>query len=176
MPTVLMESGFRFFFYSSEGDEPAHIHVTKGDAEGKIWLEPHFQQAYMDSRLQKEKKWLPWRRKTKCILKRDGMSTSTNNYDSLEQLIYQENIRIQSLDVHSEPNMLLILLNTGSVLKEPLSRYSSLSTASVEQLSAYELIGGGVGVHWPDLDEDLSLKGFLKNSLKDAVVNRTNAG
>ncbi|MEX2591880.1 MAG: DUF4160 domain-containing protein [Anditalea sp.] len=47
MPTVLIESGFRFFFYSSEGNEPVHIHVTKGDAEGKIWLEPHFQPAYM---------------------------------------------------------------------------------------------------------------------------------
>lgn len=103
------------------------------------------------------------------------MSTSTNNYDSLEQLIYQENIRIQSVDMHPELDILLILLNTGSVLKEPLSRYSSLSTATVEQLSNYELIGGGVGIHWPDLDEDLSLKGFLRNSLKDIVANRANA-
>ncbi|MEX2591881.1 MAG: DUF2442 domain-containing protein [Anditalea sp.] len=101
------------------------------------------------------------------------MSTSTNNYDALEQLIYQENIRIKSLDIHPELDILLILLNTGSVLKEPLSRYALLSTATVEQLSKYELIGGGTGIHWTDLDEDLSLKGFLRNSLKDMVVNRT---
>jgi hypothetical protein len=31
VPTVLRVSGFRFFFYSMEGDEPAHIHVEQGD-------------------------------------------------------------------------------------------------------------------------------------------------
>jgi hypothetical protein len=39
MPTILLLEGFRFFFYSNENDEPAHIHVKKGDGEGKIWLE-----------------------------------------------------------------------------------------------------------------------------------------
>jgi len=40
MPTILRKDGFRFYFYSNENDEPAHIHVEKGDAEGKIWLVP----------------------------------------------------------------------------------------------------------------------------------------
>lgn len=42
MPTVLREAGYRFFFYSNEGDprEPVHIHVTKGGAEAKFWLGP----------------------------------------------------------------------------------------------------------------------------------------
>ncbi len=42
MPNVLRANGYRFFFYSNEGDprEPAHIHVMKGGAEMKIWLEP----------------------------------------------------------------------------------------------------------------------------------------
>lgn len=47
MPTILNENGFRFFFYSSDRSEPAHIHVEKGDAEGKIWLEPKLRVAYM---------------------------------------------------------------------------------------------------------------------------------
>lgn len=38
MPTVLRESGWRFFFYSNEGDEPAHIHARKGDMECKFRL------------------------------------------------------------------------------------------------------------------------------------------
>ncbi|HXB91330.1 MAG TPA: DUF4160 domain-containing protein [Puia sp.] len=46
MPTILRINGYRFFFYSNENDEPAHIHVEKGDAEGKIWLEPSVQAAY----------------------------------------------------------------------------------------------------------------------------------
>lgn len=40
MPTLLLIDGFRFFFYSMENNEPIHVHVSKGDAVGKIWLEP----------------------------------------------------------------------------------------------------------------------------------------
>lgn len=40
MPTLLLEKGFRFFFYSNENNEPMHTHVRKGNAETKIWLEP----------------------------------------------------------------------------------------------------------------------------------------
>ena len=40
MPTILRTSGFRFFFYSNENSEPIHIHIEKGDATAKIWLEP----------------------------------------------------------------------------------------------------------------------------------------
>jgi Domain of unknown function (DUF4160) len=46
MPTVLLINGFRFFFYSNENDEPIHIHVRKGNAEGKIWLEPSISLSY----------------------------------------------------------------------------------------------------------------------------------
>ncbi len=38
MPTILRWNGYRFFFYSADGDEPAHVHVVKGDCEAKIWL------------------------------------------------------------------------------------------------------------------------------------------
>ncbi len=38
MPTVLRLFGFRFFFYSNEGNEPPHIHVRKGGGEAKFWL------------------------------------------------------------------------------------------------------------------------------------------
>lgn len=39
MPTVLREEGFRFYFYSHEPNEPPHVHVDKGGASAKIWLE-----------------------------------------------------------------------------------------------------------------------------------------
>ena len=47
MPTVLFINGFRFFFYSNENDEPVHVHVKKGNAEGKIWLEPECRIAFI---------------------------------------------------------------------------------------------------------------------------------
>ncbi|NBC29761.1 MAG: DUF4160 domain-containing protein [Spirochaetes bacterium] len=40
MPTVLFLKGWRFYFYSNKRDEPPHIHVSKADAEGKVWLDP----------------------------------------------------------------------------------------------------------------------------------------
>lgn len=40
MPTIHRECGFRFFFYSGEGNEPPHIHCRKQDGEIKIWLSP----------------------------------------------------------------------------------------------------------------------------------------
>ena len=39
MPTVLYIRGWRFFFYSDEGNEPIHIHVQKRDSECKYWLD-----------------------------------------------------------------------------------------------------------------------------------------
>lgn len=40
MPTVLRIGAFRFFFYSNEGQEPAHIHVQAGNKLAKFWLQP----------------------------------------------------------------------------------------------------------------------------------------
>jgi hypothetical protein len=42
VPTVFVYDGFRFFFYSNEGDprEPMHVHVMKAGCEAKFWLRP----------------------------------------------------------------------------------------------------------------------------------------
>lgn len=40
MPTVLKLDGYRFFFFSLEGNEPPHIHVEHGDKVAKYWLKP----------------------------------------------------------------------------------------------------------------------------------------
>lgn len=42
MPTIFRYGGYRFFFFSNEGDprEPCHIHVRKGAALAKFWLQP----------------------------------------------------------------------------------------------------------------------------------------
>lgn len=47
MPTLLLLNGFRFFFYSNENNEPIHVHITKGDAYGKVWVEPEINIAYL---------------------------------------------------------------------------------------------------------------------------------
>lgn len=40
MPTVLSVAGYRYFFYSDERDEPAHVHVERGECVAKLWLNP----------------------------------------------------------------------------------------------------------------------------------------
>jgi hypothetical protein len=48
MPTLLFINGFRFFIYSNENNEPAHVHVLKGNGYGKIWLEPKIEIVYLE--------------------------------------------------------------------------------------------------------------------------------
>jgi Domain of unknown function (DUF4160) len=44
MPKVFSQSGFRFHFYSREGNplEPLHVHVAKPGADAKFWLRPDY--------------------------------------------------------------------------------------------------------------------------------------
>ncbi|THH37519.1 DUF4160 domain-containing protein [Neolewinella litorea] len=46
MPTVLHERGYRFHFYASDGGEPAHVHISRGNGYAKVWLEPSVQAQY----------------------------------------------------------------------------------------------------------------------------------
>ncbi len=50
MPIVLRLDGFKFLFYSNEGNprEPAHIHARRGRDEAKVWLRPEVAMAYND--------------------------------------------------------------------------------------------------------------------------------
>jgi len=40
MPEILRVRGFRFFFFSREGNEPRHVHVERAEQYAKFWLEP----------------------------------------------------------------------------------------------------------------------------------------
>ena len=50
MPVVFRHRGFRFVFYSNEGDprEPAHIHAIKDGIDAKFWLSPEVAVSYND--------------------------------------------------------------------------------------------------------------------------------
>jgi hypothetical protein len=98
------------------------------------------------------------------------MNISANNqFDAIESLIIKEGLRIEALDFHPEQDMMLVILNTKVALSQNLSAYPSLKRADKAQLQQYKLVGGGTGVHWPLLDEDLSLKGFLQSELRKVV-------
>lgn len=48
MPLIFRWNGYRFHFFSNEGDprEPVHVHVERGDADAKFWLFPTVEVAY----------------------------------------------------------------------------------------------------------------------------------
>ena len=52
-------------------------------------------------------------------------------------------------------------LSDGRTISVPLSWYPRLVHATPSERNNWELIGGGQGVHWPDLDEDISMEGLL---------------
>ncbi len=61
-----------------------------------------------------------------------------------------------------ENNMICILLSDRKEVRFPVELNTKLKMASVEQRSKIEIICNGTGLHWPDLDEDLSITGIIE--------------
>ena len=93
------------------------------------------------------------------------MNTSPNKYDAIESLITTQGLAIESVAVSPENDKLFIKLNTEITFITPTKNYNRLKNADAKSLSNYRLVGKGVGIYWPDLDEDLSLKGFIREFL-----------
>ena len=68
------------------------------------------------------------------------------------------------LDVRFDEHSLIVDLMDGRTISAPLAWYPRLANASVEQRAHWEKCGGGYGIHWPDVDEDLSTEGLLRGS------------
>ncbi|VAX09578.1 hypothetical protein MNBD_GAMMA25-2205 [hydrothermal vent metagenome] len=56
---------------------------------------------------------------------------------------------------------LIVSLVDGRKVIVPLLWFTRLSEATKGQLENYELLGDGEGIHWPEIDEDLSVAGLL---------------
>ena len=63
--------------------------------------------------------------------------------------------------IHFTQDSLVVELVDGRTISAPLVWFPRLSRANPAQLSNWELLGDGEGIHWPDLDEDLSISGLL---------------
>lgn len=55
-----------------------------------------------------------------------------------------------------------VILADGRELSVPLEWFPSLRDATKEQREKYRLIGRGIGIHWEEIDEDLSIAGLLR--------------
>ena len=79
---------------------------------------------------------------------------------------------VRALKVWLDDNIWLGL-EDGRQVSAPLAFYPRLLNATTEQRENYEFIGPGIGLHWEDLDEDLSMKGIVLRR-KDRTSKRTN--
>lgn len=67
-----------------------------------------------------------------------------------------------ALDVTVTDDKLVVILADGRELSTPLAWFPRLMAATTEQRKNWRLIGRGLGIHWPDVDEDISVESLLR--------------
>ena len=77
----------------------------------------------------------------------------------MSTLVTERDVFAQS--VRFSEDSMTVLLDDGRSLSVPLVWYPRLLDGSEQERRHYELIGKGEGIHWPELDEDISVEGLL---------------
>jgi len=72
-----------------------------------------------------------------------------------------DKVAIKIKDIEVTEDTITANLIDGRTISVPLVWSWRLSEATPEQRANYEIIGDGEGVHWPDIDEDISAEGML---------------
>ena len=71
---------------------------------------------------------------------------------------------LRAREVFAGEDRLTVELMDGRAISVPLTWYPRLAKATAAQLSRREVAGGGSGIHWPEIDEDLSTEGLLRGA------------
>lgn len=66
-----------------------------------------------------------------------------------------------AVQVALDDDALVVELSDGRTISAPLSWYPRLTHATADERRHWRLIGGGRGIHWPELDEDVSVENLL---------------
>ena len=67
----------------------------------------------------------------------------------------------QAQNIQCTDASLIVDLVDGRTISVPLIWFPRLANATKEQLQSWVLLGNGEGIHWPEIDEDLSVNGLL---------------
>jgi hypothetical protein len=68
------------------------------------------------------------------------------------------------VDLEITEDTLSVQLMDGRTISVPLAWYPRLLNATEAQRNNWQIAGGGYGIHWPDVDEDLSTEGLLRGA------------
>lgn len=74
--------------------------------------------------------------------------------------------------VNLSDDLLSVDLMDGRTISVPLTWYPRLLNATAKQRRNWKIAGGGYGIHWPDLDEDLNTEGLLRGAPAPRVAPR----
>lgn len=72
------------------------------------------------------------------------------------------NFNSQATDIAITEHHLHVVLADGRAINAPLAWFPRLRDATPQQRSHWRFIGRGIGIHWPDVDEDISVAGLLR--------------
>lgn len=92
--------------------------------------------------------------------------------DPFDKLIFEKGIRIQQFIISKELNLIVLLLTNSSVIKVALKHFPRIKNANKKELETAEIKGDGIGIRWSLLDEDISLKGLIKEIAMSEALNR----
>lgn len=73
-----------------------------------------------------------------------------------------ERSEVLALDVSCTEDELRVVLDDARTVSVPLVWFPRLLAATPEQRSEWELIGGGIGIHWEAVDEDISVESLMR--------------
>ncbi len=91
--------------------------------------------------------------------------------DPFDQLIFEKGLRIRNMLLDRDLDLMVLILSNGIIIKSKLSDFPRLNKANAKQLDNWSLSGQGVGIEWPELNEDLSLKGFIKSAYLNTALH-----
>lgn len=67
----------------------------------------------------------------------------------------------RALEVQLDDDSLIVTLADGRILSVPLEWFPRLRDANASQRANWRMIGPGIGIHWEDIDEDISIRSLL---------------
>jgi hypothetical protein len=70
----------------------------------------------------------------------------------------------RAMDVEVTPDELVVSLTDGRKIVVPLAWFPRLFHATEAQRNDWQLLGDGLGIHWHEIDEDLSVAGLLRGT------------
>jgi hypothetical protein len=137
------------------------VHIDRDDRSAKFWLNPvglAVNLGFSASNWRGSNTWYNPSGRRCCEA---GMTTSDPKPG--ERII---DVRVDEYSLSAD-------LADGRTITVPLAWFPRLLHASAQQRSNWQIAGGGFGIHWPEVDEDLSVQGLLRGA--PAAAERSGA-